>query len=296
MTNHGRMTARQWIRYEASGDAGFSVRATSEGRGWGGFNAALYETGSGLVEVPTAPCHNIAMHVSRPVDVLCRCDGPAQRRLQSPGDVDVVPAGCGIRWEESGPTTVLSVTLSPHMVRSTAEAMDIDPSAIAIHPILQLRDPMLQHVAWALKAELEAGEPHDRLYAESLGTALTARLLRRFAKAYVPRRGLTKRQWQAVVDYIGDNLALNHSLSDLAAVAGLGISSFKKFFRESAGMPVHQYVIRQRVEQAMRLISVGRPSLSDVAKHVGFADQSHMGRHFLRVVGMTPAAVAREYR
>jgi AraC family transcriptional regulator len=33
-----------------------------------------------------------------------------------------------------------------------------------------------------------------------------------------------------------------------------------------------------------------RLSLADVAKECGFSDQSHLARHFQRIVGVTPGA------
>jgi AraC family transcriptional regulator len=290
------MATRTWIRFEGVRDAQLTVKATSEGRHWGGFNAAVYEAGRGRIEIPFAPCHNVTMHVGAPIDVTCLCDGSSQRRRQVAGDVDIIPAGCPVTWEDEGSTAVLSITLSPLIVRSTAESMGVNPDSVALMPMLQVRDPMLRHVAWALKAELETGEINDRLYAESLATALTARLLRQYAKWSEPQRGFTRRQWQAVVDYITSNLSTAYSLTDLAEIAGVGSSTFKVLFKQSFGIPVHQYVIRRRVEHAMNLMSAGRVKLNEVAQKSGFVDQSHMGRCFQRVLGMTPAAVAREYR
>jgi AraC family transcriptional regulator len=43
-----------------------------------------------------------------------------------------------------------------------------------------------------------------------------------------------------VLSYIEENLAMNVSLGELAAVAGLSVTHFKRLFRESAGLPVHQ--------------------------------------------------------
>ena len=86
------------------------------------------------------------------------------------------------------------------------------------------------------------------------------------------------------------------SESELAGVAGVGTSTFKVLFKQSFGVSVHQYVIKRRVEHAMNLLSSGRVKLNDIAQKAGFVDQSHMGRCFRRLIGMTPGAVAREYR
>ena len=109
------------------------LRASSEGRQWSGFEAALYDTSGGLVEVPARTTHNVSMHMGRTVVATCRSDGPIQRRLQSPGDVEIVPAGCAAAWEDDGPTTILSINLYPAMVRSTAESMGLDADAVSAH-------------------------------------------------------------------------------------------------------------------------------------------------------------------
>ena len=274
----------------------FAVLASSETRAWTGFDATLCEATGGIAEVSHSPSHNLTIHVGAPVTATCSCDGPIQRRFQTPGDMDLIPAGYRAIWEDTEPTTLLIINISPLLVRSTAESMGVNPDTTLLTPRLQLRDPMLQHVAWALKAELESEHPNDRLYAESLGTSLTAQLLRRYARPATPKRGLSRRQWHAVIDFINGNLSLNPSLSELAAVAGVGTTTFKLLFKQSVGMPVHQYVIRRRVEHAANLLSSGALQLNEVALKAGFFDQSHMARCFRRVLGVTPAALTRECR
>jgi AraC family transcriptional regulator len=290
------MLERDWLLCAQTSQMQFAVRASSEKRAWTGFDATLCDATGGMAEVAHSPSHNLTIHVGAPVTATCSCDGPVQRRVQIPGDMDLVPAGYRAIWEDSEPTSLLIINISPLLVRSTAESMGINPDTTSLSPRLQLRDPMLQHVAWALKAELETEDPHDRLYAESLGTALTSQLLRRYARRSMPKRGLSRRQWHAVIDFINGNLALNLSLTELAAVAGLGPTTFKLLFKQSVGMPVHQYVIRRRVEHAANLLSNGTTQLREVALKAGFFDQSHMARCFRRVLGVTPAAVTRESR
>lgn len=290
------MLEEKWIRHMDTSEMAFCARASSEGRPWNGFDATLYETTGGTVSCPGFPMHNFSMHVGSPINATRRCDGPIHRRLQVPGDIDLVPVGCPAKWEDAAPSTFLRINLTAALVQATAESMGISSDPLSLAPQMQVRDPMLEHIAWAVKAEIESGETSDRLYAESLITALTAQLLRRYARTSTPKRGLTRRQWQAVIDYINDNLALNLSLEELAAAAGLGISNFKLLFRQTVGMPVHKYVVRRRVEQAMNLLATGRPNLNEVALSVGFVDESHMSRCFRRVVGTTPGAIIREYR
>jgi len=290
------MEQQIWTRLGGASEMQFSIRASSAGRSWNGIEAAIFDTTGGLVERPRAARHMISMHIGVPVRAACRCHGPVHNRLQSPGDIDVVPLGYAAVWEDAGPTTMLSINLSPSLIRSAAEAMGLNPDSISIAPQLGLNDEKLRHIGWALKAELETGEPFDRLYAESLGNAMAVHLLRHYTleAPKTTRLGLTRRQHNDVVDYVTAHLTSNLSLGELAAVAGASISHFSSLFKQSSGLPVHQYVIRRRVECALNLLLHGASTLSEVAVQAGFADQSHMARCMRRVIGMTPMDVLRQ--
>jgi AraC family transcriptional regulator len=176
-----------------------------------------------------------------------------------------------------------------------AESMGLKEERMTIPPQLQLRDPMIQHIGWALKAELETAAPYGRLYADGLGLSLAVHLLRRYANV-APReltRGLTRQQLTSVLDYINANLARDLALAELAAVCNLSASHFKTLFKQSTGQPVHKYVVRRRVEYAVELLQHGGLTLSSVALQAGFTDQSHMARCLRKIIGMTPSMVVR---
>jgi AraC family transcriptional regulator len=238
------------------------------------------------------------MNVGTPVTSVYRRDGVTHRGLHTPGHIDIIPFGEPAEWEEGGPSTSLLVRLMPTLLKSTADAMGLSMSALSMAPQLQIRDPKLEHICWALKAELENGDPRERLYAEGLGTAIAAQLLRRYSRTAdaMPRIGLTRRQLRTTVDFINSHLASDLSLSEIAAVAGMSASYFKTLFKRTTGLPVHQYVMRRRVDCAVNLISRGRLRLSAAALQAGFADQSHMARCVRRIMGVTPTEVVRNAR
>jgi len=283
-------------------DAGlmrFTVVASSENRTWTGLQATIHHTSGGLVK--HRPCFRhfgVCMNVGMPVTMIYRRDGVTHRGLHIPGDIDIIPLGEPVEWEEGGPSTSLLVRLMPALLESTADAMGLSMDALSIAPQLQIRDPKFEHVCWALKAELENGDPRERLYAEGLGIAIAAQLLRRYSRIdeAMPKNGLTRRQLRTAVDFINSHLASDLSLVDIAAVAGMSASHFKTLFKRSTGLPVHQYVMRRRVERAVNLISHARQRLSTAALLAGFADQSHMARCMRRIMGVTPTDVVRNSR
>ena len=133
----------------------FSVRAKSTDRLWNGFEAILYEASAGFSEQQFVR-HNVSMQVGRPLLVTSRCNGNTLRRLQVPGDVKIVPPGVPRVWETESATTKLSMYLSPALLLSAAEAMGVNADCVDISPQLHVRDPRIEHIGWAVKAELEA--------------------------------------------------------------------------------------------------------------------------------------------
>ena len=70
-----------------------------------------------------------------------------------------------------------------------------------------------------------------------------------------------------------------------------GSSRLIRLFRERTGLPPHALQVAHRVRNARRLLEAGEP-IADIAAATGFADQSHLHRHFQRSLGLTPG----EYR
>ncbi len=72
----------------------------------------------------------------------------------------------------------------------------------------------------------------------------------------------------------------------LAAIAHISPSYFSALFKQSTGLTPHQYVIQRRIDRAKQLLLQGM-SVAEVALNLGFSRQSHLSRHFKRLVGVT---------
>jgi AraC-like DNA-binding protein len=91
------------------------------------------------------------------------------------------------------------------------------------------------------------------------------------------------------LDYIHQYHAEKISLEQLAEIAGLSRFHFLRSFTEEFALPPHAYQVKLRVEKARHLLRAGMPIK---AIDAGFADQSHLTRHFKKVHGVTPAQYA----
>ncbi len=252
----------------------------------------------GVIEAPAGGHPAIVIHIGNSVDIACRRGGQTHRGRAVHGDVDIIPAGMPSRWEVKQKDTALLIAVHTCLLRRVAGERGLDFERLQIVNRFQMRDPQIEHVGWALKAEMEAGYPAGALFTDSLAAALAARLLDRHSslrQANAERLRMSGRKLRLVLAYIEDNLTYDLRLTELASVAGLGLSQFKRVFRDSVGVPVHQYVIQRRVERAKMLLSDKSLPIGQVAIEAGFSHQSHLARHLRRVTGLAPGRFREEF-
>ena len=266
---------------------------SSASLGWSGFGAELIGVSAGSHRIPAAAEHRVGVHVGAPVRAVCRCNGERAARIQAHGDADVIPAGLDGEWSDDGNCTILRIWFADDFVRNTFDQLGLRASGAQIRPQFQLRDTRFQHLAWAMRAELEADEASDPLYAESLSTAMIVRLAGVSVVRDNKRRTLSPHAAARVIDYIEAHLDERLTLSELAALVELSVPHFKVLFRETMGVPVHRHVLQRRVERAKALLLQGTLSASQVALEVSFAHQSHMAHWMKRLLGVTPRELIR---
>jgi AraC family transcriptional regulator len=246
----------------------------------------------GVLEIPALRNTLVSIHIGPSVQVSCRRGGQSHQGLAVHGDIDIIPAETPSLWELKDRDTALILSLKPELLQMVADEFDFDLRRTEIKNRFQVRDLQLENIGWALKAEMESGYPCGNLYLDSLAISVATRLLRCHSSASVePEKQsgrLTGRRLKEALSYIEDNIAQDISLNDIAAVAGLSASHFKSLFRETLGQPVHQYLIRRRVERAKEMLGKGELSISQIALEVGFAHQSHLAHHMRRLLGVSP--------
>ena len=87
----------------------------------------------------------------------------------------------------------------------------------------------------------------------------------------------------------------NVSLQELAKATALSRFHLVRMFTACYGLSPHAYQVQLRVRHACRMLRAGM-SCAETASAVGFADQSHMARHFRKVMGVTPRYYARMHQ
>mgnify|MGYP006196673793 CR=1 FL=1 len=162
----------------------------------------------------------------------------------------------------------------------------------------------------------DARGPHERVYANADGTETTE-----FSAAPVNYRtsdgafdpidtALTRTDdgWRNTTNAVGlalaahadgehrveldDRHVFGYRLADAAARLSAAPERLVRTFTREFGLPPHRYLTGRRVDLARRLLLDGLPPAL-VAPAVGFYDQSHLTRHFRRMLGTPPGTYAR---
>jgi len=253
---------------------------------------------AGVLEVPELQNVLVAIHVGPSARISCHRGGQSHSGSAVHGDIDIIPAHTAARWEmHDQHDTALLLSLPSSLLNTVAEEYNFDSRRVAIRNRFQIRDAQLENICGALKTEMESNYPSGRLYVDSLAVSVASRLVS--AHSSIAQRpdeqngGLGGRRLKQTLAYIEDHLSEDLSLSRIALVAGISASHFKTLFRESTGVPVHQYVIKRRLEHAKTLLMEGDLSIAEIALATGFSHQSHLARHMRRTSGLSPRAMKR---
>jgi len=249
------------------------------------------------------PLHNaflIAVQLQRPDDAeweTCPNGNPIEKENWTPG-------GVGIYDLETKPALFrnsASDCVHYYLPRATLNAFTDGvgwPRVDALQCTRGGRDHVLHHLAEIILPMFGKPEIICRPYLEHYLSMLCAYLARTYSTVQVPneqaRGGLAPWQRRWVMESIRTDPKGQSALAALAEGCGLSSSHFARCFKKSFGVPVHRYVIHQRIELAKVLLLNHAISLTEVSLRTGFADQAAFGRTFGALVGATPAKWRKE--
>jgi AraC family transcriptional regulator len=147
-------------------------------------------------------------------------------------------------------------------------------------------------ICFALWRELEERSPIGKLYGQTAAQMLSIHLLRHYTSVgeavKEPSQRLTHQQIKRVIDFVQAHPDQDLSLEMLAQQTGFSPYYFARMFRQTMGESPHQFVLRQRIEQAQHLLKKKDMPLAQIAIESGFANQSHFTQVFKRYLGLTP--------
>ncbi|HEV8513338.1 MAG TPA: AraC family transcriptional regulator [Cyclobacteriaceae bacterium] len=99
---------------------------------------------------------------------------------------------------------------------------------------------------------------------------------------------LFSRKATTVSEVVNAHLYDNFSVSELAKLAGLSLTSFKEEFAALFSESPARYIRRKKIERAKELLLVSDYSVSEIANQIGYSDLSHFSKSFHALSGCSP--------
>lgn len=159
---------------------------------------------------------------------------------------------------------------------------------------LDEQDPVLGHLAHAIADSLDVSGALNALFIEQMGLAIGTHLTRRYGNAFardLHRKGaLSPAKTALAKELLMEKANLGVSIAEVANECDLSRGYFIRAFSRTTGRTPHQWLLEQRVAQARQMIETTDMTLAEIATTCGFADQSHLNRVFVKVVGHPPGA------
>lgn len=269
-----------------------AITVVRRSRGWPGFFVHDRRGDTGTASYPGGIRQHVLYYFPKLVRQEIVQDGQARPVRYEAGEARFTPAGSPVVFRWRGPIRVILLAYEPWYLERVASelggTLDLTEESNqlklpASHPALELLRQM--------DAEVDAGAASAFL-ADSLARGIAVHLLRDLLRFPAPKpiQVAPPAAVLRAVALMRTRLAESVSLDEMAKAAGLSSFHFARQFKAATGHPPHDYHIRLRVDRAQELLRTrGREwTLAAIATECGFVDQSHLSRHFKRVVGVTP--------
>ncbi|MEQ7918053.1 AraC family transcriptional regulator [Xanthomonas sp. WHRI 1810A] len=267
-------------------------------------NARLEQTaslGDGIVAALWNNRHDAQeYHAPTHHTLSCYVDGGlgTHRRGQpdnkgSPGKLCILPAGHESAWVVNGEIRLAHLYIRPEQFALNCVTMlDREPREMALREDTFIDDPM-QATRFRQLIQLNWSEPGERLLTSSLAHEMLSHTMLHqvgLREGLRLKGGLAPHLRRRLVEFIDSHVADPLSLGQLAGMCALSEYHFARMFRESFGVPPHQYLLARRLSRARDLLRSSTRTFGDIALDCGFGSASHFSNRFRQAVGATPGA------
>jgi len=201
--------------------------------------------------------------------------GPGTITLYNPGQIQGGGAAEGAPWQ------FVSLYAPADQLAADLGLMHLEfDRSLCFQP--QLAQRLASAVQGALSRDPLVRELNEEALVLLLGEVVAVSGVR-VPGSTAPGKNLIRRAQALLAEQLHQSLPLDHLADEL------GLSKFHllRAFQKETGLSPRQWAMQLRTRRAKGLLRNGAAA-SDVAHDLGFADQSHLNRHFRAAYGITP--------
>ena len=216
----------------------------------------------------------------------------------APGKFCLMPKQSESYWQLGETQQSMHLYFNDDYLKQIAlKVFDIDPRMLQLPELNFTSDPATEALFRHCMVTSDWLDGSNHLAMEQVTNTILVSMLQNMGAAKLNplvKGGLSPSVVSMVCDYMQANFHRQVYLAELAELAQLSEYHFCRMFKESLAQTPQSYLLSVRIEQVKLRISKveEQESLSDIALQCGFSNQSHMGRYFKKLVGISP----REYR
>jgi len=204
------------------------------------------------------------------------------------------------------PTQCLAVAIAPDTIRHTVDLLNERYPKAEAHTPWAISGPEYAHLTntpeltdtlGRLVAVSRTSDANKDVLAGFTLQELLVRLMQTQARQLIFHdyaRHLTKHRFAAVVGYIKGHLTDNLSIDKLSALACMSKATFFRVFKREFGITPVEYIIRERLGEAKRLLRHPLASVAEVCLRAGFNNLSYFQALFKKYEGVTPGAYKKQ--
>lgn len=100
-----------------------------------------------------------------------------------------------------------------------------------------------------------------------------------------PGNRLVRQAQEAIREHVADSI----NVADIAKMLTVSREHLTRMFKEQAGMTPHQFIVREKLLLACRLLKSTTLTNKEIAARLGFSTSAHFTRTFRRGLTMTPS-------
>lgn len=216
--------------------------------------------------------------------------------LGAPGKFCLMPKGSESHWQLGQKQQFMHLYFSDDYLKKLAlTVFDIDPRMLQLPELTFTQDAPTEALFRHCMAASDWQSAGQHLAMQQITNTILVSMLQNMdiTKKIAPiKGGLSPKVLTLVCDYLQANFQRQVYLAELATLAQLSEYHFCRMFKQSMAQTPQAYLLAIRIEQVKIGLSSGQQSIAEIALQCGFANQSHMGRYFKKLVGVSP----REYR
>jgi AraC-like DNA-binding protein len=95
--------------------------------------------------------------------------------------------------------------------------------------------------------------------------------------------------------YISWHISENLKIEDIASYFEYNEKYLTTFFKKMNGVPLKQYILKEKTEYAKSILTESNTTVSEVAYSIGFSDVHNFSNAFKKITGMAPGVYRKQF-